>query len=61
MILVGVGASFTLFAANANALVQLAAPDHLRGRLVALYLFMLRLGRAGGSITLERMMKHCNF
>src|SRR4029077_10245199 len=37
--LVGVGASFTLFAANANALVQLAAPDHLRGRLVALYLF----------------------
>ncbi len=39
IILVGVGASFTLFAANANALVQLAAPDHLRGRLVALYLF----------------------
>ena len=39
VILVGVGASFTLFAANANALVQLAAPDHLRGRLVALYLF----------------------
>ncbi len=39
LILIGVGASFTLFAANANALVQLAAPDHLRGRLVALYLF----------------------
>jgi MFS family permease len=39
VILVGVGASFTLFAANANALVQLAAPDRLRGRLVALYLF----------------------
>jgi MFS family permease len=39
LILVGIGASFTLFAANANALVQLAAPDHLRGRLVALYLF----------------------
>ena len=39
VILVGIGASFTLFAANANALVQLAAPDHLRGRLVALYLF----------------------
>ena len=31
VLLVGVGASFTLFAANANALVQLAAPDHLRG------------------------------
>ncbi len=39
IILVGVGAFFTLFAANANALVQLAAPDQLRGRLVALYLF----------------------
>ena len=39
VVLVGIGASFTLFAANANALVQLAAPDHLRGRLVALYLF----------------------
>jgi MFS family permease len=39
VLLVGIGASFTLFAANANALVQLAAPDHLRGRLVALYLF----------------------
>ena len=39
VVLVGIGASFTLFAANANSLVQLAAPDHLRGRLVALYLF----------------------
>jgi MFS family permease len=39
VLLVGIGASFTLFAANANALVQLVAPDHLRGRLVALYLF----------------------
>jgi MFS family permease len=39
IILVGIGASFTLFTANANALVQLAAPDHLRGRLIALYLF----------------------
>ena len=37
--LVLVGASFTLFSANANALVQLAAPDHLRGRLIGLYLF----------------------
>ncbi len=39
LLLVAIGASFTLFAANANALVQLAAPDHLRGRLIALYLF----------------------
>jgi len=39
LVLVFVGASFTLLAANANALVQLAAPDHLRGRLIGLYLF----------------------
>ena len=39
VVLVFVGASFTLLAANANALVQLAAPDHLRGRLIGLYLF----------------------
>ncbi len=39
ILLFGIGASFTLFAANANTLVQLASPDHLRGRIVALYLF----------------------
>jgi MFS family permease len=39
LLLIGIGASFTLFTANANALVQLAAPDHLRGRIISLYLF----------------------
>ncbi|HJR94494.1 MAG TPA: MFS transporter [Gaiellaceae bacterium] len=39
VLLVGIGVSFTLFTANANALVQLAAPDHLRGRLIGVYLF----------------------
>jgi MFS family permease len=44
-----VGISFTLFTANANALVQLAAPDHLRGRLISLYLFaFLGLAPIGG-------------
>ena len=38
VLLVGIGVSFTLFTANANALVQLAAPDHLRGRLISIYL-----------------------
>jgi len=33
------GGSFTLLTANANALVQLGAPSHLRGRIVGLYLF----------------------
>ena len=37
-LLFGIGIAFTLFTANANALVQLAAPDHLRGRVVSLYL-----------------------
>ncbi|HLE98616.1 MAG TPA: MFS transporter [Gaiellaceae bacterium] len=39
VLLVAVGVSFTLFAANANALVQLGSPDKLRGRLIGLYLF----------------------
>jgi MFS family permease len=49
MVLFGVGLSFTLFTANANTLVQLAAPDHLRGRLISLYLFaFLGLAPIGG-------------
>jgi MFS family permease len=52
LILVGIGVSFTLFTANANALVQLASPDHLRGRLIAIYLFAF-VGTApvGGMLT----------
>ena len=38
-LLFAIGIAFTLFTANANALVQLGAPDHLRGRLIGLYLF----------------------
>jgi MFS family permease len=49
VILFGVGISFTLFTANANSLVQLTAPDHLRGRLIGLYLFaFLGLAPVGG-------------
>jgi MFS family permease len=48
-VLFGIGVAFTLFTANANALVQLAAPDHLRGRLIGIYLFaFLGLAPAGG-------------
>jgi MFS family permease len=39
VLLLAIGVCFTLFTANANALVQLGAPDQLRGRLIALYLF----------------------
>jgi MFS family permease len=38
ILLFGIGISFTFFTANANALVQLGAPDHLRGRMIGLYL-----------------------
>ena len=49
LILIGIGVSFTLFTANANALIQLAAPDHLRGRLIGIYLFaFLGLAPVGG-------------
>jgi MFS family permease len=48
-ILFGIGIAFILFTANANALIQLAAPDHLRGRLIGIYLFaFLGLAPAGG-------------
>jgi MFS family permease len=33
------GVCFTLWTSNANAILQLRAPDHLRGRIVSLYLW----------------------
>ena len=52
VLLFGIGVSFTLFAANANALVQLGAPDMMRGRLVGLYLFaFVGLAPVGGLLT----------
>lgn len=33
------GSCFTLWSSNANAILQLRAPDHLRGRVVSLYLW----------------------
>ena len=51
-LLFGLGVSFTLFAANANALVQLGAPDQLRGRMIGLYLFaFVGLAPVGGLLT----------
>ena len=34
-----VGAGFTAWSANSNTLMQLAAPDHLRGRIIGLYFY----------------------
>ena len=35
----GVGVCFTLWTANSQSLLQLSAPDHLRGRVLSLWLF----------------------
>jgi len=52
VLLFAIGVSFTLFTANANALVQLGAPDHLRGRMIGLYLFaFVGLAPIGGLFT----------
>ena len=39
MLLFVVGVCFTLWTANSQSLLQLSAPDHLRGRVLSLYLF----------------------
>ena len=51
-LLFAIGVSFTLFTANANALIQLGAPDVMRGRMIALFLFAFAgLAPVGGLIT----------
>lgn len=39
VLLLLLGMSFSVFTSSANALVQLASPPHLRGRVMSLYLF----------------------
>ena len=39
MLLFAAGVCFTLWTSNANSILQLRAPDHLRGRVVSLYLW----------------------
>jgi MFS family permease len=39
LLLFVVGICFTLWTSNSQSLLQLSAPDHLRGRVVSLYLF----------------------
>jgi MFS family permease len=48
-LLFAVGLSFTLWTSNANSLLQLGAPDRLRGRVIGLYYFAFNgAGPAGG-------------
>ena len=43
------GVSFTTWSSNSNSLVQLATPDHLRGRVIGIYFFAFAgTGTAGG-------------
>ena len=41
LILVGMGTAATAFTLTANTSIQLATPDHLRGRVMALYVLLL--------------------
>src|SRR3989442_12239480 len=46
------GVCFTTWSSNSNSLIQLAAPDHLRGRLVGLYFFAFAgTGTIGGILS----------
>ncbi len=48
-LLFAAGVSFTTWSSNSNSIVQLAAPDHLRGRLIGLYFFAFAgTGALGG-------------
>ena len=46
------GVAFTTWSSNANSIVQLAAPDHLRGRVIGLYFFgFAGTGSVGGLLS----------
>ncbi len=46
------GVSFSAWSSNSNSIVQLAAPDHLRGRMIGLYFFAFAgTGAIGGVIS----------
>jgi predicted MFS family arabinose efflux permease len=46
------GICFTTWSSNSNSLIQLASPDHLRGRLIGLYFFAFAgTGTAGGILS----------
>jgi MFS family permease len=51
-LLAATGVCFTLWMANANSILQLGAPDHLRGRIVSLFLFAFAgLAPVGGLLS----------
>ncbi len=50
ILLFAVGLCFTLWSANANAALQLEAPDELRGRVIGLYYYAFNGAAPAGSV-----------
>jgi MFS family permease len=51
-LLLVIGFCFSTWSANSQSILQLAAPDHLRGRVLALYLFAFAgLSPVGGLLS----------
>jgi MFS family permease len=57
-LLVALGAAGTLFTATANTTLQLAAPDHLRGRVMSLYMLLFAGSTPIGGYLTGRMAEH---
>jgi MFS family permease len=52
ILLFAAGVCFTTWSSNSNSLIQLASPDHLRGRVIGLYFFAFAgTGTAGGILS----------
>jgi MFS family permease len=52
LLLLVAGICFSTWSSNSNSLIQLASPDHLRGRLIGLYFFAFAgTGTAGGILS----------
>jgi MFS family permease len=58
LLLVALGAASTVFAATANTSLQLAAPDRLRGRLMALYMLLFAGSTPIGGFLTGLMAEH---
>jgi MFS family permease len=50
LLLIATGIAFTLYTSNSNALVQLATPPQLQGRVVGLYGYIFNSTTVGGSL-----------
>jgi MFS family permease len=58
MLLVLLGVAHTTFASTANVSLQLAAPDHLRGRVMSLYMLLIAGSTPIGGYLTGLMAEH---